>query len=48
VTVLVLFTVTVQVTVLALVQPAQEEKGFPLEVPEEVLGAVRVTEVPEL
>jgi hypothetical protein len=36
-------TVTLQVTVLAVVHPVQEENGFPLA----VAGAVRVTAVPE-
>ena len=48
VTVLLLFTVTVQVTVLALAQPLQEENVFPLAAPVELLGAVKVTVAPEL
>jgi hypothetical protein len=43
VTVVLALIVTLQVTVLALVHPDQEEKLFPLV----VVGAVRVTAVPE-
>jgi hypothetical protein len=42
VTVVLLLSVTVQVTVLALVHPLHEEKAFPLA----VAGAVRVTVAP--
>jgi hypothetical protein len=43
VTVVLLFIVTLQVSVLALVHPVHEEKAFPLA----VAGAVRVTAAPE-
>ena len=45
-TVVLLLMVTVQVVVLTLVHPLQEENGFPPVVA--VAGAVSVTEVPEL